>query len=221
MRIAITGDTHGNMYELLNNCEMLNLKEEDYIIVSGDFGLMFLREHFRYKLSFLNKIKCTVLWVDGNHENHDWIDNCEVSTWCGGKVHHITKNCIHLMRGQVYTIGGKKFFTMGGGDSIDKYVRIPGVSWWEREMPSWEEENEALDNLAKHGNEVDYIITHVAPDNILYRINPTFIQDSLTHFLYEIEKKVEFKHWYFGHYHEDRDIDDKHTMLFNSVEEIK
>lgn len=162
-----------------------------------------------------------VYWVDGNHENHDWIDSLPVTVWNGGKVHKITDNCYHLMRGQVYTIEGRTFFTMGGADSIDKQWRVEGLTWWRREMPSWEEYNEALDNLVEHNNKVDYIITHAAPDNILYQINPRFTQDNLTHFLYEIEKNIEFKHWYFGHYHDQIEFKDgKHTLLYLDTKKI-
>ena len=75
----------------------------------------------------------------------------------------IRPNLIHLMRGQIFDIDGEKFFTFGGGLSIDKTRRIAYVSWWPEEEPSHNEINEALDNLEKVGNKVDYIITHGLP----------------------------------------------------------
>ena len=39
--------------------------------------------------------------------------------WDVGKVQRIRPSVIHLMRGQVYEIEGKTFFTMGGGSSHD------------------------------------------------------------------------------------------------------
>ena len=41
----------------------------------------------------------------------------------------ISDSICHLMRGQVFDIDGKTFFTFGGGNSIDKAWRTPGVSW--------------------------------------------------------------------------------------------
>ena len=67
--------------------------------------------------------------------------------WNGGRVHRIRPNILHLMRGQV--------FTMGGGYSIDAAMRIPGRSWWPEEMPSDDEYAEAWTNLAAHGNKID------------------------------------------------------------------
>jgi hypothetical protein len=42
-----------------------------------------------------------------------------VEEWHGGKVHKIRPSVIHLMRGQVYELQGKKFFTFGGAQSHD------------------------------------------------------------------------------------------------------
>lgn len=222
MSIYITGDIHGEMHRLKPDMLGVNPSPNSYVIICGDFGLLFQKgEIFEKKLDIIKSLNYTVLWVDGNHENHDWIDSLPVETWNGGKVHKITDNCIHLMRGQIYNINGKTFFTFGGAKSIDKEFRIEGYSWWRREESSWQEQNEALDNLAKYNNKVDYIITHAAPNNILYRINPSFKVDNTTNFLYEIEKNTKFKHWYFGHYHDDKKMDDKHTMLLYDIKKIR
>lgn len=221
MSIYVTGDFHGDMTRLLE-FKLANLGKEDYIIVAGDFGLLWSRDaRFTNAIELVKSVDYTVLWIDGNHENHDWIDSLPVSTWHGGKVHMISDNCIHLMRGQVYEIDGKSIFTFGGANSIDKYMRIPGVSWWEREEASREEMEEALDNLEKHNNKVDYIITHSASDTTLKKINPTFRKELTTTFLQTIEERCKFKHWYLGHYHEDREIDDKHTVLYYNVKQLK
>jgi len=39
----------------------------------------------------------------------------------------------------------------------------------------------------------------------------------LTEFLEAIKNEVSYKHWYFGHYHEDMDIDDKHTCVYYNI----
>lgn len=66
----------------------------------------------------------TILFVDGNHENFELLDDYPVSSWHGGKVHFIKESVIHLMRGQIYTIDGLTFFTFGGGYSCDIETRV-------------------------------------------------------------------------------------------------
>ena len=39
--------------------------------------------------------------------------------------------------------------------------------------------------------------------------------------LSNFEDIVDFKHWYFGHFHIDEELSDKYTVLYNSVVEIK
>lgn len=129
--------------------------------------------------------KNDTVFIDGNHENFDRLDNYPVEEWHGGKVHFIRPSVIHLMRGQVFHIEDQSFFAFGGASShdisdgilepddpdfkekkkrLDKapfaLYRINHMSWWERELPSEEEMKEGLNNLAKQNNKVDYILTH-------------------------------------------------------------
>ena len=57
-----------------------------------------------------------------------------MEVWNGGYVHKLRHNLIHLMRGEIYIIEGKTFFTFGGGYSIDKPFRKENVSWWPAEI---------------------------------------------------------------------------------------
>lgn len=67
------------------------------------------------------------------------------------------------MRGQVFEIEGKTFFTFGEAHSQDLYGRRENVSWWPQEIPNKYEMKEGLMNLDKYDGQVDYIITHTAP----------------------------------------------------------
>ena len=46
-------------------------------------------------------------------------------------------------------------------------MRIPGRSWWPEEVPGDEEYDETWSNLAAHGNRVDVIISHAAPEETM------------------------------------------------------
>jgi predicted phosphodiesterase len=89
--------------------------ENDYLIVCGDFGYIFLNDD-REKafLDYLETKPYTICFVDGNHENFPVIYSYPKELWHGGYIHRIRKNILHLMRGQVFEIEGKKIFTFGG-----------------------------------------------------------------------------------------------------------
>lgn len=230
--LAITGDTHGEEGRFLHPEELLNkyLKEGDYLFVCGDFGYLFddsYRE--RQFLKFLAEdIPYTICFCDGNHENFDLINAYEVSQWNGGKVHVIKNDkngrpkVIHLMRGQVYCIEGKKIFVFGGAYSIDKSMRTLGKSWWPDEMPNKAEMDEAIQNLQKTGWEVDYVITHAAPEETMSIFHPVHTHEMpLNGFLEYIRERLRYKHWYMGHLHRDEDIWRHQTILWFSLRNME
>lgn len=221
--IFVTGDTHGKFdYGKIMSFAAKNpdLTREDYLIIAGDFGAVWCKGTLQDDLKAYTKLKCTALFVDGNHENFDLLDTFPVEEWKGGKVHVVAPNVLHLMRGQVYTIDGKTFFTYGGATSIDAYRRKEGVSWWRREVPSDEDMVEANKNLRKVNFKVDYIVTHSCDERALY-YPPLVGRDFQTDIYPEnrilsyFEENVEYGHWYFGHYHMDGDLNEKKTVLYN------
>ncbi len=71
----VTGDTHGNydIYKLSTpslNKNNISLTSNDYLIICGDFGLVWNNSpDENYWLDWLNEKPCITLFVDGNHEN--------------------------------------------------------------------------------------------------------------------------------------------------------
>ena len=122
MSIFITGDTHAGFRRFRKKTfpQQAGLTKDDYVIICGDFGGVWdgtPRE--RNWLDWLEAKPFTTLFVSGNHENYDLLSALPVETWNGGKVQRVRPSVVHLMRGQVYEIGGRRFFTMGGASSHD------------------------------------------------------------------------------------------------------
>ena len=216
MGVYITGDTHGR-----NDTDKLNYKrfpdsrsltKKDIVIIAGDFGGVFYGGNKGQRiLDWYNELPFTVCFVDGNHENFDLLKTYPTEMWHGGKVQRIHDSIYHLMRGEIYDIEGKSYFTFGGGLSIDACNRIPNISWWEEEEPSYAECEYALSNLEAHGNKVDYIITHAAPEfivrNDLRQITHLYCMDcACEKFLNTVLDTVQYENWFCGHYHLDARI---------------
>lgn len=217
MAIYITGDTHGEQSRILKTERQTGISKGDYLLVCGDFGYL-MRDDLTENnfLSDLSSRGYTILFVDGNHECFPAVFSYKKIKWNGGYVHQLRENIYHLMRGQVYTIEGKTFFTLGGAYSIDRYMRKLGYSYWEEELVNDAEYKEAVKNLSLHGNKVDYMITHTAPREIILRLGktPDPHDIELTGFLEYLMYEIDFHHWYCGHWHTDRDITDKFTILW-------
>ena len=236
-RIFITGDTHGGFrgfegemarFKKFEKFEK-SLSKDDFLIIAGDFGFvwnMFQSDAKEERwMKYFNDRAYTTLFIDGNHENFDRLNSYKVSEFKGGKVHKISESVYHLMRGQIYDFDGVKIFTMGGALSIDRDRRDLGFSWWEGEMISDNDIKEAYANLAKHDCKVDVVVTHTCPRFVVSRViklsMAAKIDDINSKILQDIYDKIEFKKWYFGHFHEDFWIDDKFRVLYHEIEEIK
>ena len=137
--IYITGDTHQNIdiskLNTKNFPEQKELTKSDYVIICGDFGMVWNNsKEEMYWRKWLEKKNFTTLFIDGNHENYELLNEFPVIEKFGGKVQEIGKDIFHLMRGEIYTIDGKTFFCMGGAESTDKVYRIEHISWWKEEI---------------------------------------------------------------------------------------
>ena len=214
--ICITGDTHGEQARLLCPQGPKTPRAGDHLIICGDFGFIF-RDNYAEKmfLKDLEQLPYTILFVDGNHENFEALGRYPVELWQGGKVHRIGKNILHLMRGQVFTIEGKTFFTFGGAYSRDRWWRERNISYWEEELPSDADYKEADRNLTTCDYAVDYVLTHTAPREVILRRGyiPDPHEAELNGFLEYLYYRLRFGHWYCGHFHEDAPMGDNFTFL--------
>lgn len=246
--IYITGDCHRN-FERLNTRifpEQKQMTKNDYVIVCGDFGGVWNKDgenkEETWILDWLDCKPFTTLFVSGNHENFDRLMKYPVEEWHGGKVQKIRPSVIHLMRGQVFELEGKRIFTFGGASSHDidggilelddpnlklkmrrldrKRIsyRINHLNWWKEELPSAEEMQEGRENLLKYDNTVDFIISHCCCSSTQALLSHgTYKPDILTDYLEEIRQTVKFRKWFFGHYHDNRNVNTQELLLWEQI----
>lgn len=249
--IYVTGDCHQNFRKFNTKIfpEQKEMTKEDYVIICGDFGGVWNKEvenkEEKHLLDWLEEKPFTTLFVDGNHENFDRLYSYPVELWHGGKVHKIRPSVIHLMRGQIYEIDGKSFFTFGGASSHDiesgildpedpdfkekkkwldrewRSYRVNHITWWAQELPSEEEMQEGRANLAAHDNQVDFIVTHCCATSTQMLIDAQKLKPDIeTDYLEEIKRTIQFKKWLFGHYHDNRNVSKKEILIYEQFVRI-
>ena len=254
MSIFVTGDIHGEPFPRMRRKLLPNgLTKDDYFIICGDFGLVWdwhgETRTERYYLNLLEEMPFTVLFVDGNHENFDRLNAYPQIDWHGGKVHPIRPHVLHLMRGYVFDIDGKKVFAMGGASYHDvkdgildphskadvrkyekwkrtgelqmKQYRVLRQSWWPEELPNDEEYFRAKKSLDACNWTVDFVITHSPSSSVLAQLgHGAYKTDRLSNFLEEVRQKATYKHWYCGHMHVNRAITAKDIVIYKDIEQI-
>lgn len=248
MAVFITGDTHGDFRRFRTDIfyEQKELTKEDIVLICGDFGLWDDSPSERYWLNWLEDKPFTTAFVSGNHENYELLATFPVQEWHGGQAQLLRPSVLHLMRGQMFGLCGKRFFTMGGASSHDiedgvlepedpqfkqKYKRLTKQgalfrvnhrSWWKEELPSQEEYQTARATLERYGWETDYIITHCCPTSVQDALSGGMYQaDELTDFFDEVRQKCQFKYWFFGHYHENTVVWQKYVLLYEQIIKLK
>lgn len=146
------------------------------------------------------------------------------------------------MRGQVFNIEGKTFFTFGGASSHDISggildmddpefkkkqkrldreripYRINHVSWWKQELADEKEMDEGRKNLSAHRNAVDFIVTHCCSTSTQdFLGGGMYPPDRQTDYLEWVKNNISYKKWFFGHYHDNRNVSDKEILLYEQI----
>lgn len=231
MAIFVCGDIHADISHISKRAmkkQNIKLTEKDYLIILGDFGGVWWYPESRfykqdvYLQKWLSNQPWTTLFVDGNHENHDLLNQYPIEEWNGGNVHHIVKDkIIHLMRGQIFNIDGKTIFTMGGAQSHDMEVRQEWISWWRTELPSFQEYETAINNLEKNNWKVDYVLTHCCSSSgakeLLQEKYNSADESLLEAFFEGLTKNLTYDRWYCGHYHMNKNISNNTTVLYHKI----
>lgn len=262
-RIFVTGDIHGQpagRFCKIDFPEGCSLTKNDYIIILGDFGLIWDKTESKAEkhwLDWLDSKPWTTLFIDGNHENYDRLNDFKTypyEEWCGGLVQRIRPSVMHLCRGEIFNIDGYKFLAMGGANSHDiqhgiidpadyatrdemkdacraleakhggwqfTMYRVKGESWWEQEVPNAAERDNCISNLSLVNNKVDFILSHEAPSSVVALFNRGYKPTEYALWLEtELRQKVDYKKWYFGHYHIDLAINDRDVCFYESIRQI-
>ena len=242
--IYVTGDCHGNYRRFATEIfpEQKEMSKDDYVIICGDFGYWDESKEQKYWMKWLDSKPFTTLWIHGNHENFDLLKKQKAVKWHGGNVQFIQPSVIHLMRGQIYELEGLKIFTFGGAKSHDisggiletsdprfrakrkkldknqELYRINHVSWWKEELPEEEELAEGLRNLIQNNWSVDYIISHCCSTSTQEKIaDRTYQPDILTRYFEKIKEMCRYRKWFFGHYHDNMNVNSKEVLLYDQI----
>lgn len=212
--IFLTGDVHGDK-DRFSIVKKARITKKDVLIICGDFGFVWDGGYAEHKiLKWIGKRKYQILFVDGCNENHALLNDYPEVDIYGGRALKISGNLYMLKRGEIYEIQGEKVFAFGGGDNdLSQGEILHGLN-----LPTPQEMQNASDNLSRHGDSVDLVVTHDVPIRLKSVLNLNDNEVSNLHtFLEDVCTTVDFKMWFFGKYHSNKIIPPCYQMLFDDV----
>ncbi len=245
-KFYITGDKHRNFDSVEHFCHKMKTRKKDVLIILGDAGFNYFEDKRDDKLKEkASNMNITLFCLHGNKEKRPAsVGTYGKRSFCGGKVYYEPKypNILFAIDGEIYNFEGKKYFVMGGAHSIDKKRCLKkGLPYWEEEMPTPILMQYAEGRLAQCKNKVYGVLTHTCPfqyipmemfittcQNTRDRKTPkrfklfskkSFEPDidrTTEYWLGKLEREINYKKWFCGHYHIDKEID-KITMLFKEI----
>ena len=250
-RIFITGDIHGNPGSAISRIYQIdNPTEEDKIIVCGDAGLEYggiISADTKYIMS---TFPGEWIIMRGNHDNRYWRNHTEISEtyssyiarpqdgWIIENNYLIEKQYYNIKYvkdgGGLYHIDSYNFLFIPGAYSVDKYYRLNrNLPYEKEERLNWLEKEFLFTLAEEEFHKIDFVIGHTFPlkmekyyqDLFLSGLNESSIDKSMEQFLNiimdTIEKHQSFKQYFGGHFHADRQLTEKYTMLYRDVMEVK
>lgn len=203
MKIMMLGDTHGSLRDFQAHAPYM--RDVDLVIQLGDFGFVWDDREVVKKLdAILEEVDVDLWWIDGNHENFDFLKMLFDLTPDDSEPTSMTSRITYLPRGYRFELGGVKFLAFGGATSIDKHRRTSFGTWWPQESITDEQVERVTDEA------VDFLLSHdvcsMTPSlerRLLNPIKPEREIESIENRkrLGEVARRVTPKINVHGHYH--------------------
>ena len=221
IRVYAIGDIHGDFKPVRNFYEKIRVKlaetTEVVLVCLGDFGANYFFNHrdeeFKKKLGSYN---ITYFVIRGNHEERpevcaqnapeEWTQETYFGNlvWVEKKYPYIKYALDHPT---AYLINKRLTFVIPGAYSVDKYHRLNcGMSWFEGEQLTDYERMKGR-FLAENIEKCDIVLSHTCPicyeptDLFLSVVDQATVDKTMERYLGEIETKLDYKLWCFGHFH--------------------
>ena len=226
--VFITADPHRDFRHIEAFCATIGITPDDVMIILGDAGINF-HEDTRdiWKKKELADIPITFFCIHGNHEiRPSTIPAYHTQKWRGGIVYVEDEypNLLFAKDGEIYDLDGHKTIAIGGAYSVDKPYRLAyGRYWWPDEQPSQEIKDYVQKRLDGEGWKIDIVLSHTVPlkyepvEAFLPGVDQSGVDKSTEEWLDAIENRLDYKRWYCGHYHIEKQVD-RIRMLHHSIE---
>lgn len=242
-RIFVVGDIHGKPICIRDTIAQIeNPSKDDIIIIAGDAGFEYQEYVMGTAKREAKKFPGKWIVLRGNHDSRYWKEHEHewkiiTSQGCDYLYQKKYPNIWYLPdEGCIYHIGSYNILFIPGAYSVDKYYRLRCNYPWNPDEQLTKEEQDALEVLTSEwidmGFDIDFVIAHTFPkklepyfeDLFMSNLNQATIDKSTDIWLNKMsfiyESCPNFKQYFGGHFHDDRVLTDKYTMLYHEIKNL-
>lgn len=212
--VAVVGDTHGDATFMKGVLAEASDRDANTVVQVGDFDLEWSASFRAVIVNWLDVDPARqLLWIDGNHDNHDRLNYLLSSNDCD-RTRPVSfagmddadenwhQRMLYCPRASTMTIGASRCLFLGGAVSVDQDQRSEGIDWWRSETISYKNAQDAA--AAGRDNQIDVMFCHDSPVNVFSFDSRKTDQGSEDHrdLLNSIVHEVRPGRLFHGHYHE-------------------
>lgn len=238
----ITGDTHGRVMSRLSNIDEKYIPEETALIILGDAGInYYLNKTDKKNKKIINESGYTIYCVRGNHEERPENLSYILYPYDDNVKNRIIiepdyPNIRYLIDGWDYKIDNYAILILGGAYSVDKWYRLglykattenpesKKTGWFpDEQLADWE-----MENIEKcyNGKTFDIILSHTCPESwepkdlFLPGLDQSTVDKTMEKWMDKFKDQINWKYWFFGHYHDNREIKPGVRMFYGDIENL-
>ena len=236
---VITGDTHGDFNRFRKLQSMVPNGEKWGVIILGDCGINYYLnrgaadKRLKYKITH-NFPNLEFFCVRGNHEQRpELVPNMRLvlNKDVMGKVYEEEEypSIHYFVDGATYIINGKSTLILGGAYSVDKEWRLARAKgnkpayagWFPLEQLTAEERGIISAKCA--GKHFDVVLSHTCPigweprEKFLSIVDQSTVDRTMEYWMEELKNNMSFNKWWFGHYHTNKDVNEKAEILYEDI----
>lgn len=203
--VTLAGDFHGEAGWARHVVKAAGRAGSNVVVQVGDFGVWDDSggRHFLDEVNRWCQITgVPVLFVDGNHEDHEFLDRFPVDAATGLRV--VRPWVVHAPRGHRWTWRGVSWLALGGATSLDRARRTEGFDWFAGEALTLGDAYRA-----NADGQVDVMVTHDCPAGVpipglgatSYPPEAVTLARAHRELLRQVVDHVRPTHLFHGHFH--------------------
>lgn len=241
----VMGDLHGQYQPIRDFVQRTPslFHHENVLILLGDTGLNYYGdERDNFLKQKLKEYPFTYFVIRGNHDERITNVIAESKNPKNWTINNFAGNMVdveishpHIKyasdRAALYTIADQTTLVVPGAYSVDKYYRLQkGWNWFPGEQLTALEMEECEEKILKEqlNWKCDMVLSHTCPihfeptDLFLSVVDQSTVEKTMERFLGQIERKLDYKLWMWGHFHAYREYDltDRRAIMLDAGQTV-